>query len=141
VGPRVIYNVRARTCKKKFLSGGHEHGILTTWPAAFVIPSQSPVPVGFTPAWTPNAGTSAGSTLRFTGTAYAVAMRQNKAESASFIIAGIKNDKFKSCSVKLERVSDTSCVNWSRCVCGQRWNVDSVEKKGNVKENEDERER
>jgi hypothetical protein len=112
------YNVRARTCKKVFLSGGHEHGILTTLPAAFVIPSQSPVPVGFTPEWTPNCGTSAGSTSRFTGAAY-VAMRpmvQNTIESVSFIVLdGPKSVKgmkdLKSCSVKPERMSDTTYVS------------------------------
>jgi hypothetical protein len=40
---------RVCTLMKVFLSGGQAQGILTTWPAAFMIPSQSPVPVGFTP--------------------------------------------------------------------------------------------
>lgn len=37
-------------------------GILMATPCAFGMPSQSPVPVGLTPACTPNWGTSAGST-------------------------------------------------------------------------------
>jgi len=44
--------------------GGQEQGILTTTPAALVTPSQSPVPVGFTPAEMPNWGTKLGSTAR-----------------------------------------------------------------------------
>lgn len=50
------------TAMKEPRSGGQEHGILTTCPAAFLIPSQSPVPVGFNPAWRPNWGTRLGST-------------------------------------------------------------------------------
>jgi len=42
--------------------GGQAQGILTTTPAALVIPSQSPVPVGFKPDGWPNSGTRAGST-------------------------------------------------------------------------------
>jgi len=53
---------------KIVLSGGQEQGILTICPASLVIPSQSPVPVGLTPDWTPNSGTSDGSTSRFMGT-------------------------------------------------------------------------
>lgn len=81
-----------------FLSGGHVQGILTTLPAAFVIPSQSPVPVGFTPGWTPNWGTSAGSTPRFTGAAIVVAMSemaQSQVESVNFIVDGPKKKVFK----------------------------------------------
>jgi hypothetical protein len=47
---------------KVSLSGGQAQGILTTWPAALVIPSQSPVPVGFKPEGWPRSGTRAGST-------------------------------------------------------------------------------
>lgn len=47
-----------------FLLGGHEQGTLTT-PAEFVIPSQSPVPVGLRPAAWPNCGIRAASTSRF----------------------------------------------------------------------------
>jgi len=42
-------------------SGGHEQGIFTTCPASFVVPSQSPVPVGFTPGCIPKSGTRAAS--------------------------------------------------------------------------------
>lgn len=42
------------TWMKEFLSGGHEQGILMGTPCAFGIPSQSPVPVGFSPAANPN---------------------------------------------------------------------------------------
>lgn len=51
-----------REAMKELRSGGQKHGILTTCPAAFLIPSQSPVPVGFNPAWRPNWGTRLGST-------------------------------------------------------------------------------
>lgn len=51
-----LFNI---TCIKSFLSGGQAQGILTIWPCAFFIPSQLPVPSGFTPAWTPNSGTNA----------------------------------------------------------------------------------
>jgi hypothetical protein len=47
---------KKRTWMNVFLSGGHEQGILTTCPLGPLIPSQSPVPVGFTPDWTPNCG-------------------------------------------------------------------------------------
>lgn len=50
------------TLMKESLLGGHAQGILTTWPAALVIPSQSPVPVGLRPEARPNSGTRAGST-------------------------------------------------------------------------------
>ena len=52
------------TAMKRSLSGGQEQGILIGTPWALGIPSQSPVPVGFTPALTPNSGTRAGSTPR-----------------------------------------------------------------------------
>lgn len=52
---------------KAVLSGGQEQGILTVCPASLVTPSQSPVPVGLTPDWIPNSGTSDGSTSRFRG--------------------------------------------------------------------------
>ena len=46
----------------EFLSGGQEHGTSITTPAAFVTPSQFPVPVGFNPAAWPNWGTREGLT-------------------------------------------------------------------------------
>lgn len=48
-------------------SGGHEQGILMGFPVSSGIPSQSPVPVGFCPALTPNSGTRVGSDLRSGG--------------------------------------------------------------------------
>lgn len=47
---------------KELRSGGHEQGILIGTPWALGMPSQSPVPVGFLPAVTPNWGTNAGFT-------------------------------------------------------------------------------
>jgi len=61
-------------------------GILTTTPAAFVIPSQSPVPVGFKPAAWPNSGTKPGSTSRLTsgldGAADTEAIAADRAKAA-----------------------------------------------------------
>ncbi len=48
-------------------SGGHTQGIKTGLPLAPVIPSQSPVPVGFIPASSPNSGIKAGLTSRRIG--------------------------------------------------------------------------
>ena len=48
---------------KVSLSGGHWQGIFTGFPSAPATPSQSPVPVGFVPAWMPKSGTRAGSML------------------------------------------------------------------------------
>lgn len=55
--------------------GGQEHGILTP-----LMPSQSPVPVGLVPALTPNWGTSAGLTPRFS-TGIAETLRARTAET------------------------------------------------------------
>jgi hypothetical protein len=83
---------RILTRMKVSLLGGHAQGILTTWPAALVIPSQSPVPVGFKPEGCPNWGTSEGSTSRLTGAAEVVAAKSTAAkgttENANFIVAG-----------------------------------------------------
>lgn len=68
------------TAMKSARLGGHAHGILTTTPAAFLIPSQSPVPVGFRPAGCPKSGTRAGSTARLlssSGTAAANAVARD----------------------------------------------------------------
>jgi len=79
---------------KELRSGGQEHGIFTTCPAAFVIPSQSPVPVGLIPAWRPNWGTRLGSTPRLTSLAGAPdtdATRREeitKVAPTNFIVAG-----------------------------------------------------
>jgi hypothetical protein len=44
--------------------GGHEHGTLIGWPLEpFTAPSQSPVPVGFTPLEKPSGGASAATEL------------------------------------------------------------------------------
>jgi len=47
---------------KVLRSGGQEHGIKMGWPFGPSIPSQLPVPLGFTPAVTPNSGTREAST-------------------------------------------------------------------------------
>lgn len=48
-------------------SGGHTQGIRTGLPLAPVIPSQSPVPVGLSPASSPNSGIKAELTSRRIG--------------------------------------------------------------------------
>jgi hypothetical protein len=61
-------------------SGGQVHGILIP-----LTPSQSPVPVGFTPALTPNCGTRAGFTSRFIGTAKAEDAEMSATEMTAFV--------------------------------------------------------
>lgn len=76
---------------KESRSGGQEQGILMGIPWAFGTPSQSPVPVGFTPALMPNCGTSEGSTARresLKGPADTdtIAAEKMKAASMNFIV-------------------------------------------------------
>ncbi len=55
------------TWMKVSRSGGHVQGIKIGLPLGPVIPSQSPVGVGLTPASTPNSGIKAGLTSRRRG--------------------------------------------------------------------------
>lgn len=102
-------------------SGGQKQGILTTWPAALVIPSQSPVPVGLTPASTPNWGMRSALTSRLMRGKFGAesigtpTARRTKADDKNFIVEVVKNVSLvENNKRQRQRNAGKECYDWRR---------------------------